>query len=47
MRFAVWPFTLAQVLFDGKAEALTRKCSELALGGDRVALKNRTSDTEA
>jgi hypothetical protein len=47
MRFAVWPFTLAQALFDGKAEALTRKYSERAFDNDRVALKNRTNDTEA
>jgi len=30
---------IAQALFDGEAEALTRKCVELALEGDRVALK--------
>jgi hypothetical protein len=30
---------IAQALFDGEAEALARKCIELALDGDRVALK--------
>ena len=30
---------IAQALLDGEAEALARKCIELALDGDRVALK--------
>jgi hypothetical protein len=30
---------IAQALLDGEAEALTRKCVELALDGDRAALK--------
>jgi hypothetical protein len=30
---------IAQALLDGEAEALTRRCVELALDGDRVALK--------
>lgn len=30
---------IAQALLDGEAEALARKCVELALDGDRVALK--------
>ena len=30
---------IAQALFDGEAEALARKCVELALDGDRLALK--------
>jgi hypothetical protein len=30
---------LAQALFDGEAEALARKCVELALEGDRAALR--------